>query len=149
MRHFPMIAALLLVGCASAAPRPPQSAEMGLQQTSAAWTESFKSRDPDQIIPFFTDDVIAWYPGYHQPVVGRAANREAWLKYFSARPSHPVSVESVTVAGSGGSRLRNGKVPLLQRERSGGDRWPVRRHLETDQRTVEDRASLRSSPRGR
>lgn len=95
-----VLAVLTLIGCASASRRTPESAQVALQQVATAWTQSFATRDPDQIISFFAEDVIVWYPRYEQPVVGRAANREPWVKYFGTRPSHPVSVESVTVAAS-------------------------------------------------
>lgn len=88
----------------------PQSAQMALQQAATTWTQSFTTRDPDQIISFFAEDVIIWYPRYEQPVVGRAANREPWVKYFGTRPSHPVSVESVAVAASGDLSTPVGRV---------------------------------------
>jgi ketosteroid isomerase-like protein len=109
MRYPPVFAVLALIGCASAVHRTPQSAEMALRQSATAWTQSFSTRDPDQIISFFAEDATVWYPRYDQPVVGRAANREPWVKYFSARPSHPVSVESVTVAASGDLGYTTGK----------------------------------------
>jgi ketosteroid isomerase-like protein len=90
----------LLGGCV--APRMPAAltAAASLRETAYAWTESFRTRNPETISSFYSDDVIAMYPA-PTPTIGRSANRDAWARYYSQRSAHPVSIDSVVASNSG------------------------------------------------
>ncbi len=103
-------AAAFLVGCASHAGRTSQvSPQASLKQAALAWAHSFTTRNPSEILEFFADDAIVWYPRHPRPIIGRDANMAAWAVYFKSNLAHPVSVDSVETAASGELGITYGK----------------------------------------
>jgi ketosteroid isomerase-like protein len=80
-----------------------------LKQAALAWAHSFTTRNPNEILKFYADDAIAWYPRHERPVIGRAANMAAWASYFKSNSAHPLSVDSVQAAVSGELGVTYGK----------------------------------------
>jgi ketosteroid isomerase-like protein len=83
---------------------PPESARAQgnptLGETAVAWTATFRTQDAGAIAGYFSEDVVAYYPGWDRPVLGRTASQETWARYFSRRPHLPMSVDAVTVSES-------------------------------------------------
>lgn len=82
---------------------PPANSQTsaGLAETAESWMATFETGDAAAIADYFADDVVAHYPGWTQPTLGRAANEEAWARYFERRPHHPLSTDRVVEAASG------------------------------------------------
>jgi ketosteroid isomerase-like protein len=100
----------VFVGCASQGDHASQvSPEASLRQTALAWAHSFTTRDPNEILTYFADDAIAWYPKQPRPITGRDANFAAWTAFFKSNAAHPVSVEHVEAATSGELGVTYGK----------------------------------------
>ena len=74
--------------------------EIALEKVAHAFTKAFANKDSDQIVSFFAEDVIAMYPIGTLPVIGRAANRDAWMNYYSRYDTHPLTTDKVVVAAS-------------------------------------------------
>jgi ketosteroid isomerase-like protein len=99
----------LLVAASQTGRTSQASPQASLKQTALAWAHSFTTRNPSEILKFYADDAIAWYPRHERPVVGRAANMAAWASYFKSNSAHPVSVDSVQAAVSGELGVTYGK----------------------------------------
>jgi ketosteroid isomerase-like protein len=92
---FLAVAAIMPPSAAGQTPAAPSLAEL-----ADAWIGAFSRGDVDEITRHFAEDAIAHYPAWDRPVVGREANRDAWVSYFSRRRYHPLSVDTVVVSTS-------------------------------------------------
>jgi ketosteroid isomerase-like protein len=120
---------------AEAARKP--TLEETAQALADAIAEAFVTDDPAPIVEFYADDATAWYPGGTAPVVGEEANLAAWVGGISVFETHPVSVDTVTVAKAGDIGYATGRwtatapgmEPLTGRYintwRRNGDRWEL------------------------
>jgi ketosteroid isomerase-like protein len=90
--------------------------------------------------PFFAEDAFVMYP-QPAPTVGRAANREAWVKFF-ARPNseHPLTTDSIFQTPGGDLAYTTGRAagnydgpkgpvsiggPYIAERRPIGGRWQI------------------------
>jgi ketosteroid isomerase-like protein len=71
-----------------------------LLETAHEWQRAIASRNADSIASFFAEDALAMYP-FPSATIGRAANREAWARYYDHNAIHPVCTDSVVVSASG------------------------------------------------
>lgn len=93
------VALTLLSACASL---KGSSSLPDLRVESNAYSIAARFKSADSISRFFADNVVVMSPQGRQPVRGKAANREAWQRFFSGvNPEHTMTTDSVVIDPGG------------------------------------------------
>jgi ketosteroid isomerase-like protein len=106
MKRLVLAAALITVGSVDARAQTPINT---LAEAAASWVEAFVTGDAEAISHYFAEDVVAHYPGRELPVLGREANRQAWVRYYQVRSHHPLSTDSIVISAAGDLAYALGK----------------------------------------
>jgi ketosteroid isomerase-like protein len=98
-----IIALVCIAGCTRGTQTPSDQSGSGaaVRAAAAAWTQAAAARNGAAMGEYFADNAFVMYP-QSEPTIGRAANTAAWTAVFAEpRVRHPITADSVVVAGSG------------------------------------------------
>ena len=100
-----LVATLLVIGLAFIAYNRQSVLASGpgentLEEAAQGFVAAFAAKDPQAIVSYFADDVIAMYPLESVPEFGKDVNLQGWIDAFQIMDAHPITSDTVVVARS-------------------------------------------------